>query len=294
MILLKLVVSLAVLGGATAQEPTKAETRVALENLKKADVFAGAAVGIAGVESSGVRDFRIVMRDTDAPALFAQLARDGTPAGRLYALAGLYLKDRPAFDKVASTAVSSDTKVNTMFGCMAGNEPAGGLLKSIASGSIPYQFAEQEPNGAWREKWEEARGVHEGHAIHLRRNASALRLKGDPRFATRFTVTVPLLKPDASGMPSSADGPSLQHINDVLLVRLQSSRATIATLIVTTNGRRDFIFHTSDAAWAEKVVAQVRTEMPARQFQATTTPDPNWNVGAELAAERWGYRPGRP
>ena len=277
-----LAMSLAVLPGATSAAPS-AETQAAVDGLLKADAFQGAAIGIAGTLSDGVRAFRILARDKEAAAHFDRIAREGTPAGRLYALAGLYVVDPAAYRRLRQGAVSPETKVQTTFGCIMSQEDAATLLRRIDNGDYSAEFLGAEKGSAWVEKWVARSPGGSQTAVDVSRNEAAASLSGNPRFDTRFTVTLPYTKADARGLPDASELPSLSHIEDLLTVRLQSRRTAVVALKLTGAKARRFVFYTRDVDWAGEVVKQVNSEVPARTLSVASEADPGWTLYKSFA-----------
>ncbi len=253
-----------------AGAPTATETQAAVDGLLQAHAFEGASIGIGGRLSNGVRDFRVVARDKDAAALFAKVTAEGTPAGRLYGLAGLYFVDPAAFERVKATAVAPDTQVQTMFGCILGQEKAAMLLIRIGHGDYSSEFLGAERGSPWVDKWAGSPGVE--------RNTSAGALAGKPGFDTRFTVSVPYANADANGMPATTELMALQRIEDLLTIRLQSRRTAVVALKQTGDKLARFVFYTHDTSWPEAVVTQIHSELPARTFTTASEADPGWSL----------------
>ena len=74
-----------------ALQPVSAETEGSLQS---AGSFALGGIGVAGTMSSGERALREVLKNQDAVARLEALLPNASPAGRLYALLGLRIRDR--------------------------------------------------------------------------------------------------------------------------------------------------------------------------------------------------------
>ena len=68
-------------------------------DLARENVFALGGVGVAGTMSSGEKDLRAVLKEADAVQQLQSLLKNASPAGQLYALLGLRLRDRPAYEQ---------------------------------------------------------------------------------------------------------------------------------------------------------------------------------------------------
>jgi hypothetical protein len=126
-----------------AQEGSNAETA-----LSKTSSFALGGVGVAGTMSAGERALREVLKDPDAVAQLQRLLQDASPAGQLYALLGLRMRDRAAYEQALGKCRSIDAKVETMRGCMLGHEPFRDLVKEIEKGNYDSSLAREWPQHA--------------------------------------------------------------------------------------------------------------------------------------------------
>ena len=77
-------------------------TAVAMEILRRAERVESSSLGPAGAPSCLAAAYRHIKQQRNAGALFLDLARNATPAGRAYALAGLYATRRADFDVLAA------------------------------------------------------------------------------------------------------------------------------------------------------------------------------------------------
>src|SRR5664279_5376638 len=79
------------------------KAKSASANLARENVFALGGVGVAGTMSGGEKDLRAVLKEADALQQLQSLLKNASPAGQLYALLGLRLNDRPAYDQAVPT-----------------------------------------------------------------------------------------------------------------------------------------------------------------------------------------------
>jgi hypothetical protein len=94
------------------------EGREAFRILRDAERFTDDAIYYAGITPVEVRAFRWLMREPEAGPAFAQLAREATLPGRLYALCGLYYTDPAAFTKAVEPYRASEQTVFFQTGCI--------------------------------------------------------------------------------------------------------------------------------------------------------------------------------
>lgn len=113
----------------------------ALEILLKTDRFTGTAVGFAATTPPQCYAFKTILSQTDAAGAFASLVRRGQPAGQLFGLCGLHLKDRAAFDEAFPRYRENHQIVSVMLGCIIDGWPMSKVAAGIATGQWPRAFA---------------------------------------------------------------------------------------------------------------------------------------------------------
>lgn len=108
----------------------------ALAMLRTATTFDDVHVGYSGSLSPNVAAFRQVLAGPGAAAAFRDLVEHGTPAGRLYGVAGLYLADRPAFAPAVARLSAAGGDVTRFQGCEQGQDHVASVLRSPGAARI--------------------------------------------------------------------------------------------------------------------------------------------------------------
>jgi hypothetical protein len=116
--------------------------------LRKTGLFALGGIGEAGTMSEGERALREVLKEPDVPARLEKLLSDASPAGRLYALLGLRLRDRAAYERALAKLRTTDANVQTARGCILQQESFGDLVKEIERGQYNSFLAREWPKNA--------------------------------------------------------------------------------------------------------------------------------------------------
>jgi hypothetical protein len=116
--------------------------------LQKTGMFALGGIGVAGTMSEGERALRELLRGSDPLVRLDRLLSTASPAGQLYALLGLRLKDRGAYDRAVARMRATDAIVHTARGCMLSRESFGDLLKEIERGQYDDFLAREWPPNA--------------------------------------------------------------------------------------------------------------------------------------------------
>ena len=124
----------------TALCPLRAER---IEGLQTAGSFALGGVGVAGTMSAGERALREILKNPDAVFRLEALLSNASPAGKLYALLGLKIRDRAAYERALEKCRTLDSKVETARGCMLSQEFFRDLVKEIERGQYDT-FLERE------------------------------------------------------------------------------------------------------------------------------------------------------
>lgn len=116
--------------------------------LRKTELFALGGIGVAGSMSEGERALREVLKESDLAARLEKLLSDASPAGQLYALLGLRLRDRAAYERALQKLRTTDAKVQTARGCILQQESFRDLVKEIERGQYDNFLAREWPKQA--------------------------------------------------------------------------------------------------------------------------------------------------
>ena len=116
--------------------------------LQSAASFALGGVGVAGTMSAGERALREVLKQPDAAPRLEALLPNASPAGKLYALLGLRIRDRAAYERALEKCRSTDAAVETARGCMLSRESFRDLLKEIERGQYDSFLDSEWPKEA--------------------------------------------------------------------------------------------------------------------------------------------------
>ena len=114
-----------------------------LSPFERADMFGIGPLGDGGTTSEEERGLRALLKTPDASEKLSQIIRSASPAGQLYALLGLHLRDPQAFDRAIPDFLRRDDIVTTMTGCIINEERMATVAQRIARGE--YDHAMQRP-----------------------------------------------------------------------------------------------------------------------------------------------------
>jgi hypothetical protein len=117
-------------------------------DLESAGRFALGGIGVAGTMSAGERALRDVLNHPDAVARLEALIPTASPAGKLYALLGLRLRDHAAYERALEKCRALEAKVETARGCILDHESFRGLVKEIERGQYDTFLERKWPDNA--------------------------------------------------------------------------------------------------------------------------------------------------
>jgi hypothetical protein len=130
-------------GGAVADSGLKS-----LRVIENTGSFALGGVGVAGTMSAGERALCEVLERTDAVFQLQAVLPTASPAGKLYALLGLRIRDRAAYERALEKCRTIDAKVETARGCILMHESFPDLVKEIERGQYDSFLAREWPKEA--------------------------------------------------------------------------------------------------------------------------------------------------
>jgi hypothetical protein len=84
--------------------------------------------------SSGEKDLRAVLKEADAVQQLQSLLKNASPAGQLYALLGLRLRDRLAYEQAVPAFRKRFEVISTMHGCIMMKEKMDSIVHQIEHG----------------------------------------------------------------------------------------------------------------------------------------------------------------
>ncbi|HYJ04507.1 MAG TPA: hypothetical protein VEX43_05195 [Chthoniobacterales bacterium] len=95
--------------------------------------------------SDGERSLREILKEADAATRLESVLPDASPAGQLYALVGLRLRDRAAYERALEKYRANDANVQTMRGCILQRESFRKLIEQIERGEYDSFLAREWP-----------------------------------------------------------------------------------------------------------------------------------------------------
>jgi hypothetical protein len=112
-------------------------------SFERADVFAIGPISEDATTSDEERSLRTLLKKPNASEKLSEFLRSGSAAGQLYALLGLRLHDRDAFERAVPDFLRRDDMVTAMTGCILHEERVAAIARKIAQGD--YDQTMQRP-----------------------------------------------------------------------------------------------------------------------------------------------------
>ncbi len=102
----------------------------AYKSIKEAAAFEGTHVGIAGTLSQNIEAFGALLKEIQADAAFKAILNNGSNAGQLYALSGLYFTDHKYFLAAVEKYKNNENLVMEISGCLATDKKMSEIVES--------------------------------------------------------------------------------------------------------------------------------------------------------------------
>ena len=107
------------------------------ENIRDAPGFDLGAVGAGGTVSQSEQAYRKLLFQAEAPVQFRKLLSEAGPAGKMYALMGLKVRDPEYFQQVVAGYKASEESVNVCTGgCDVRSVKVSAVASSIERGRV--------------------------------------------------------------------------------------------------------------------------------------------------------------
>lgn len=126
-----------------------------------------------------------------------------------------------------------------------------------------------------REPWNDAQGRYEGRPLRARYRTYA----GDfPRagYPERLNVFWRMAEPDESGLGTPAELLRLATFEERLAAAVEADRHTVFSVILTWNGRREFVLHTADVQGFLARLGSMPHEEENYPIEIQVETDPEW------------------
>jgi hypothetical protein len=125
--------------------------------------------------------------------------------------------------------------------------------------------------------WNLLRGTVGESAAMMLLNAGLLPYAGHPGYDRRLVVSLPFHESDENGMPATEEEFAVVcDLGEQIGAALETDQESLLALAITTQGRRDLIFYTSDAGAALERLAPWRTGAQEYELAVDVERDTFW------------------
>ena len=135
--------------------------------------------------------------------------------------------------------------------------------------------------------WTIAQGSDAGGPLVVRANASARKWAGHPGLPIKLGLAIPLLRPDAEGLPDAEELAQLNTIEDIVNREVGLRTPGVFALVLTTGLMREFVLYvpkgTDFASIHDAIEAGVAAAGCAHEVQCMAVMEPRWTTFAEFA-----------
>ncbi len=132
------------------------------------------------------------------------------------------------------------------------------------------------------ENWSVAQAECDGRPMIVRINGAARRYIAHPELKIRLGVTIAFNQPNEHGFCTADEGAQLGVIEDALCQALLSVRAAFPVMVLTTGGRREFVFYVKDQTQASRAVDKVAAGTSTHKLTYGFNDDPGWSYYAQF------------
>jgi hypothetical protein len=133
------------------------------------------------------------------------------------------------------------------------------------------------------DSWSVATGESDGKPLIIRVNAGARKFVAHPELPLRLGVQLAFRTPNEHGFPAKDEQPDLDRIEEGLLQALQAPKAGFCVLVLTNNGRREFVCYVRDHDQASKIVDPFIAATFSHQMCYQLEEDPAWAYYSQFA-----------
>lgn len=133
--------------------------------------------------------------------------------------------------------------------------------------------------------WQTCQGTYNEQVIFTRFNRCFDAIAGHPEYTYQCGITIPLKHPLPTGLPDPEEGAELWAIETELARVLEAGNETLLVGVITTGGKREFVFYTSDPERVRVQVAVLQESIETHELQLTIQPDEQWSVYRQFANE---------
>jgi hypothetical protein len=128
------------------------------------------------------------------------------------------------------------------------------------------------------ESWTLFEGAWDGQPAIVRTNAGLRAFAGHPAYACEVEVAIPIRSPSPLGLPDGQEEGELEIVGGALVDLLTFGEESLFAVVLTTGGRREYVFYTSDPDAVRDKLEAFRARVKSHALQVVLREDPTWTV----------------
>ncbi len=140
------------------------------------------------------------------------------------------------------------------------------------------------PDTGVDQSWSMFQGEYDGEPLIARVNVGLKPFVGHPKYSHHVGVAVPFLASDENGFPQSEEAAELMGIEDQICAELEVGNESLFAAVITTGGKREFIFYTSNPEGVEVKLKNLKDKIHGHTIQGMISADDNWDVYRQFVA----------
>ncbi len=129
---------------------------------------------------------------------------------------------------------------------------------------------------ATQEAWDISRGEYDDMLLLARFNSAYRRASNLTDYPIQIGVAIPLVSPDAHGMPGSHEEVELAAIEETIL--REAAGQAVLVGVITTKSMREFVLYTTTGDWIESFHLRLSSGVASHEIQVMAKRDPEWTV----------------
>lgn len=131
------------------------------------------------------------------------------------------------------------------------------------------------------DSWTVKDGTYEDKPIIVKKNSGLDMIQGREFYKVRTGIAFKLKSAENSGMPDQDENFAFYDLEDVIFEIFQRDNNAIVSLIITTNGIREFVIYSRSNEWSEECYQLLKRKGFDYNFTTYNEQDPEWSVFEE-------------
>jgi hypothetical protein len=125
----------------------------------------------------------------------------------------------------------------------------------------------------------------DGRKVSTRLNTAVTMIQGHPDLRYRLTLRVPLLQPDADGLPTWDESLQLDAIEECMVGLIEPNTVGYFVAATSTNGVRELMFYVRGPRDAEPALRAAEKVASGHRLESVVEEDKNWDAYKKLLQE---------